>query len=129
MCLLMKAILKRTLVLTVLCLFSLQLMGNTHPPAKQKSNSNKNRNVCLNNQATMQKAVRGYAALNNLKSGEPVDWDELQKWGFIGEYKKLKCPSGGKYTILKKIPKQGKLAMRCSHEEDLNHRAKNTKNW
>ena len=125
----MRTTLNCMLVFTVLSLASLQLLGNTQSPLKKKNTPSKNRTACLTNQANMQKAMRAYSVLNQLPAGTSINWADLQKAGFIKDFKLLKCPSGGKYTTLKTIPKKGVLAMRCSHEKDLNHRPKDTKNW
>jgi hypothetical protein len=113
----MKTTLNCMLVLTVLSLASLQLFGNTQSPAKKKNIPSKNRTACLTNQANMQKAMRAYSNLNALPAGTPINWDDIQKAGFIKDFKLLKCPSGGKYTILKTVPKEGVLVMSCTNWE------------
>ena len=125
----MKTTLNCMLVLAVLSLANPQLLGNTESPAKSKNTPSKNRTSCIANQAAMQRAMRAYSVLNQLPAGTPIDWDKLQKAGFIVDVKSLKCPSGGKYTILKTVQKKGVLVMSCSHGKDLNHRPKDTKNW
>ena len=125
----MKTTLNCMLVLTVLSLAIPQLFGNTESPAEKKNTPSKNRTACLANQVAMQRAMRGYMSINQLPIGASINWDKLQKAGFIKNFKLLKCPSGGKYTILKTIPKHGVLVMSCSHGKDLNHRPKDTKNW
>jgi hypothetical protein len=125
----MKTTLNCMLVLAVLSLATIQLFGNTQSPAKKQNTPSKNRTACLANQANMQKAIRGYAVINQLAAGTPINWNDLQKVGFIVDVKSLKCPSGGKYTILKTVPKQGVLVMSCSHGKDMNHRPKDTTGW
>jgi hypothetical protein len=125
----MKTTLNCMLVLAVLSLANPQLLGNTESPLKKKNTPSKSRTACLTNQANMQKAMRAYSNLNALPAGTPINWDDIQKAGFIKDFKLLKCPSGGKYTILKTVPKQGVLVMSCSHGKDLNHRPKDTTRW
>ena len=84
--------------------------------------------ACISNMATFQKAMRGYANLNQLEPGSPINWNNIQEEGFVSDLN-VKCPSGGTYTRLNTVTEQGIRVLRCSHEKDLNHRPKDTSNW
>lgn len=70
------------------------------------------RAACVMNTRNVQQAIRGHQNMKGLKPGDPIDWNQI-----FGEGKLLDdkphCPSG-KYTLIKTIPKLGKLACTCS---------------
>ena len=55
-----------------------------------------NRTACLANQATFQKAMRGYATLNQIEAGSStaISWTtDIQADGFIGDITSMECPT------------------------------------
>jgi len=96
-----------------------------------------NRTACLTNQATIQKAMRGYATLNQLATasdaiaadatasppvaavdavtGATIDWATIAAAGFIGSNPTaMSCPTNDKaYDPLTVVVKQGALVSPC----------------
>ena len=80
--------------------------------------------VCLANVEGVQKAIRGFQSINDLKIGDPITCDELIQAGFLGE--KPTCPKSHSYTSLDTIPRRGKAFLNCSRPS---HNPKDTNNW
>jgi hypothetical protein len=78
------------------------------------------RRACILNLCNVNNAATGHANMMNLKIGDPLAWSEI-----IGPGKYLempRCPAGGTYHFMEKVPKIGELYMECSlHDEPYNH--------
>ena len=96
-----------------------------------------NRTACLTNQATIQKAMRGYSTLNQLNTaadaipntatapadnsvaavdGATINWTTIKTAGFIGGLPStMKCPTDktSGYTAATAVPKIGELVAKC----------------
>jgi hypothetical protein len=86
------------------------------------------RATCILNQRNVQKAVRGYQAANNLKSGDHLDLEVALK---AYNLTMPKCPTGCKYTISETIPAVGDLVIECDQEgsPSTTHKIENHKGW
>jgi len=74
-----------------------------------------NRTACLTNQATIQKAMRGYATLNQIVPTGSITWTTIKADGYIGGLPStMKCPTNKNgYVALNKVPAQGTLVAPC----------------
>ncbi len=87
------------------------------------------RRVCLLYIRNMQQAVRSYCGMHGLREGDPLDLAN-----FVGPGKFMrnepKCPAGGKYRFLGKIPLEGELALECSLcNSPYNHKPEKYSDW
>ena len=83
-----------------------------------------NRTACLANQATFQKAMRGWATLNQ-KEASPatvtddalavtIVWDDVTSEGFIGVIDSMVCPTAKvEYDPKTRMPAQGEQVAPC----------------
>jgi hypothetical protein len=80
-----------------------------------------NRAVCIQQVASMQKAMRSYCNMHQIEPGQAVTNIKsriVNPTGFIRQ--EPSCPSGGSYTYIEGvIPAMGVLYMRCSFPEHL----------
>jgi prepilin-type N-terminal cleavage/methylation domain-containing protein len=90
-----------------------------------------NKAACLVNQSTIQKAMRGYANMNNLNVGDPLTLDDLKTANANGaamlDTLPL-CPVGGKaYTLHADatVPASGAPFVDCPN----GHAPASTANW
>ncbi|MBV8900298.1 MAG: prepilin-type N-terminal cleavage/methylation domain-containing protein [Verrucomicrobia bacterium] len=83
-----------------------------------------NQAVCVLNIATVQKAVRSYAAANTLNAGDPCSMDQLVAAGYFASAPT--CPSGGTYTAGTTVPAVGIAYLTCSQ---AGHAPKSSANW
>jgi len=67
---------------------------------------------CVMNQRNLQQAVRSYQATNNLKPGDPLDWNKIIGPGLLIEKPPI-CPVHGAYSYPKVIPAIGVLVSPC----------------
>jgi len=68
--------------------------------------------ACIINLASIQKAARGYANMNQLNPGSPLLVSTLTSAGFWST--QPTCPAGGTYTPKTVVPSQGIAYMTCS---------------
>jgi prepilin-type N-terminal cleavage/methylation domain-containing protein len=68
--------------------------------------------ACVVNLASIQKAARGYANMNQLGTGSAEASGTLQTAGFWASAPL--CPAGGVYTYLAAVPAQGAAYAICS---------------
>ncbi len=80
-----------------------------------------NRAICVQQVATMQKAIRAYCNMHQIEPGQTVSNIKsriINPTGFIRQ--EPSCPSGGTYTYVEgAIPAMGVLYMACSIPEHL----------
>jgi len=105
-----------TLVLSVLLMMATVLFLGAHAYRKGSD-----RALCIQNIATVQKAVRAYGNLNELVPGTTVP---NLKNEIVGSEKFLpsppRCPAGGLYTFRgNTLPAVGELYLSCSEEGHL----------
>ena len=79
------------------------------------------RSQCVQNIASVQEAVRGFQAENQLQAG-----DELSKLVLVGDGKLFEsepcCPKSGlAYAWRQRIPLPGRIVVECPHRKDLGH--------
>ncbi len=87
-----------------------------------------NRAICIQNVATVQKAMRCYCHFQELESGRPIP-DLKKRLMTDSEFFQAEptCPSHGTYSYHKgSVPGVGTLFMQCSIED---HQPKNTYSW
>ena len=80
---------------------------------------------CILNIRNVQQAVRADQNMHKFKEGDPIPWDDIFGEGKFIENKPT-CPEGGTYTFLKKFPKVGELALKCSLHD---HEPPNHDDW
>jgi competence protein ComGC len=87
-----------------------------------------NRAVCVQQVASMQKAMRSYCNMHQIEPGQSVSNLKsriIQPNGFIRQ--EPVCPSGGEYTFIEnQVPTMGVLYMSCSIPE---HQPSNNTGW
>lgn len=87
-----------------------------------------NRAVCVQQVASMQKAMRSYCNMHQIEPGQTVTNLKsriIQPSGFIRQ--EPTCPSGGEYTFVEgEVPGMGVLYMSCSIPE---HQPSNNTGW
>jgi prepilin-type N-terminal cleavage/methylation domain-containing protein len=74
--------------------------------------SGANTAACVVNLASIQKAARGYANMNQIPNGGGETVTSLQTAGFWSTTPV--CPAGGVYTFLGSVPAQGSAYAICS---------------
>ena len=87
-----------------------------------------NRAVCVQQVASMQKAMRSYCNMHQIEPGQSVSNLKariIHPSGFIRQ--EPSCPSGGEYTYVEEeVPAMGVLYMSCSIAE---HQPSNNTGW
>src|SRR5271165_3448954 len=68
--------------------------------------------ACIINLSSIQKAVSGYANMNQMNTGATLTTSNLTGAGFWGTVPV--CPAGGVYTPLGTVPAQGTAYMTCN---------------
>ena len=88
-----------------------------------------NRSGCIMNIRNMQNAVRAYQNTNQLDEGAllNVSANLIGPGNYILNHPK--CPSGGHYTPLNRIPAAGQLVLSCDLETILGHQPTNHEEW
>jgi type II secretory pathway pseudopilin PulG len=88
-----------------------------------------NRSGCIMNIRNMQNAVRAYQNTNQLSEGVSlnVSTDLIGPGKYILDHPK--CPGGGHYTPLNRIPAAGQLVMSCDLETILGHQPTEHEEW
>lgn len=83
--------------------------------------------ACKMHQRNIQQAVREYARVNALKTGDPLDWSKIIGAGQYIERVPV-CPTHGTdaYRYLQVIPPTGVLAAQC---KDPAHKPLNNGDW
>ena len=88
-----------------------------------------NRETCIINIKTVQKAVRGYQTFESLEVGSPISEKDI-----VGPDEFLDamptCPvDGSSYIWFSQIPDTGKPVISCPHAGDMNHQPQDTTGW
>ncbi len=88
-----------------------------------------NRSGCIMNIRNMQNAVRAYQNTNQLSDGVSlnISTDLIGPGKYILDHPK--CPGGGHYTPLNRIPAVGQLVMSCDLETILGHQPTDHEEW
>lgn len=87
------------------------------------------RSGCIMNIRNMQNAVRAYQNTHQLSEGVSlnVSTDLIGPGKYILDHPK--CPGGGHYTPLNRIPAAGQLVMSCDLESILGHQPSGHEDW
>ena len=97
--------------------------------AAEKWKHGKDRNECLMNIRNAQTAMRSYQGLNQLATGDELDWKDL----FLGPGRMMHympaCPGGGTYHFANQATAPGVLYMTCSLAKSHNHQPATPKGW
>jgi hypothetical protein len=97
--------------------------------AAEKWKHGKDRSQCLMNIRNAQTAMRSYGGMNQLATGDKLDWKDL----YLGPGRMLyympSCPGGGTYHFANEVTAAGIPYMTCSLATSHDHRPPSTKGW
>ena len=90
----------------------------------------RDRAACILNIRNIQQTVRGEHGVRGMNVGDPLDPSKIHSSdGSTGRMTTPKCPSGGTYTYINRVPKPGELFCTCSHAETKGHVPEDYEGW